>query len=79
MAVEQAEEIMRAITAVASSGTAALGLGWWLSGRFRKVEIKTEETIAKHELVDERRHMQNIEALEKIRLALAKAGMWNGK
>ena len=80
-----------------AGGPAAVAcLGWWLSGRFRSVEEnsrkqaelvaeKAAETIDRHELVDQRRHRENQEAIKEtsdsvsdIKLILARNGI-NGK
>lgn len=67
------------VTSIVGSAAAVAGLGWWLSGRFRYIELGYNTAIDKHEEIDQTRHLQNLAAFESIRLALAKAGMWNGK
>ena len=65
-----------ALIAAAGSSWGAVGtLGWWLSGRFRAVERTTAETIAKHELIDQRRHEENLENFSDIRISLARHGI----
>jgi hypothetical protein len=59
------------ISVVASSFGAVGSLGWWLSGRFRSVEKATAETIARHELIDQERHEENLGRFEKINVTLA--------
>lgn len=54
------------------------GLAWWLAGRFRYIEKGYQSAIDSHEAIDQKRHDQNLRALEKIRLVMAQAGIWNG-
>lgn len=70
----------------ASSPLAVAGLGWWLSGRFRKVEEAGNERLTKitdafrsaiqdHERVDQKRHEENLGRFANIRVMLARAGL----
>jgi hypothetical protein len=65
-------------TAAASSWAAVGTLGWWLSGRFRAVEKATQETIEKHEQIDQRRHDENLGNFNDIRVILARNGINGG-
>jgi hypothetical protein len=73
-------------SAVGASYSAIAVLGWWLSGRFRRVEdearkeaekvaIKADEAIQRHELVDQRRHDENLANFQKIFVSLARNGL----
>ena len=64
-------------------------MGWWLSGRFRKVEVSQRalldqsakehrEQLDKHEELDQRRHEENLRRFEKISVSLARMGSDNG-
>ena len=50
------------------------GLGWWLSGRFRKTEERLDKKLDDHEDQDARRHEENLSRFEKIHIALARMG-----
>lgn len=68
---------------------AIMGLGWWLSGRFRKSEERADSRIDKladdtrlqlneHENRDQFRHEENLRRFEKISVGLVKLGLTNG-
>jgi hypothetical protein len=63
------------VTAAASSWAAVGTLGWWLSGRFRAVEKSTADTIAKHEVIDQNRHDENLRNFQRIFVKLARHGI----
>jgi hypothetical protein len=63
------------LSAAASSWGAVGSLGWWLSGRFRAVELATARTIAQHEQIDQSRHEENLENFSRIRIILARNGI----
>jgi len=83
-------EVVLSAAAAATSSFAAVGtLGWWLSGQFRRVEqraaeiaervaIKAELTIKEHEVLDQRRHDENMGNFQRIFMALARAKLING-
>jgi hypothetical protein len=66
------------VTAVAASTSSAAGLGWWLSGRFRKTENFHRELLSSHEKEDASRHEDNLERFRLISVALARLGYTNG-
>lgn len=74
---------------IAPAFLAVATLGWWLSGKFRAVEEKTNTRVEKleniqrvsmdaHEIKDQLRHDQNLTRFERISVALAKLGSDNG-
>lgn len=71
------EEVLKYALEAGGPGAICL-LGWWLSGRFRYIERGYQAAIDKHEETDQTRHEQNLAAFEKIRIALARANLWNG-
>jgi len=62
------------VTAAASSFASAGFLGWWLSGRFRRVEDIQRAALDEHETKDERRHEDNLRRFEKMAVSLARLG-----
>lgn len=83
--VETSDIIFQMIRDLAAPGSVGL-LGWWLSGRFRKteelarkaaeeVEVKTEVTMEKHEVIDQKRHEENLRNFNDIRVILARSGL----
>jgi len=73
------ELTLTAVAAVLASFSSVASLGWWLSGQFRKVEMKTEETINKHEKVDQQRHDENLRNFQRIYMAMSRARLFNGE
>ena len=67
-------QVLTIAASLGGSFSAVASLGWWLSGQFRQVEKKTEETIGRHEVVDQNRHEQNLAEFQKIYVALARVG-----
>lgn len=72
--------------AVGASYSAIAVLGWWLSGRFRRVEeearkeaervaLKADEAIQRHEIIDQQRHEENLRNFQKIFVSLARNGL----
>ncbi len=52
---------------------AAVGcLGWWLSGKFRGLELAYISALAAHERDDERRHVENLGRFSEINVRLAR-------
>ena len=75
------ENILPIIAAAAATVTicgSIGGLGWWLSGQFRKVEKGQEIILDAHETKDQERHEQNLERFRGISVALARLGYKNG-
>ena len=74
-------DIVPIITATAATiticGTIG-GLGWWLSGRFRRIEVSNATMLDTHETKDQERHEENLERFSKISVALARLGYKNG-
>ena len=54
------------------------GLGWWLSGRFRSVEVANAAALAEHDKEDQRRHEENLERFRRTTVSLARLGDKNG-
>ena len=83
-------ELWLAFATAAASSFAAVGcLGWWLSTQFRNVELKAaqvaeqlalkaEETMERHEIIDQRRHEEARDNTQKIFIALTQLGWRNG-
>lgn len=71
-------QILTAAATVVSCAGAVAGLGWWLSGRFRKVESGQRTILAAHETKDQERHEENLERFRLISVALARLGYRNG-
>lgn len=63
---------------IAPAFTAAAGLGWWFSGRFREVEHRQQTALDVHEDRDQSRHEENLKRFEKVSVGLAKLGLKNG-
>lgn len=66
---------IQTLLAIAGPLASVAGLGWWLSGRFRKIETATSARIEKlaeisrsqlqsHEERDQERHQENIDRFE---------------
>ena len=70
--------IVTVAAAIGGNAVALVGLGWWLSGRFRKTENIHREMLAAHELRDQERHEENLGRFSKISVALAQLGHKNG-
>ncbi len=68
------ETFIALFTSVAS----VAGLGWWLSGRFRKIETSNAAALTTHDEEDQRRHEENLERFRLISVALARLGYKNG-
>ena len=77
------------IERVAPALVSAMGLAWWLSGKFRNVETRTDDRVQRladqqksamdaHEIKDQLRHDQNLLRFEKISVSLARLGSDNG-
>lgn len=64
-------EMITAGVAVVSLAVSFMGsiftLGWWLSGKFRKIEKEASK-----------KHLENLERFRRIGLALSKLGYQNG-
>lgn len=76
-----AGEVAPIVTAVVGTFTVCgsiAGLGWWLSGRFRKVETGQRSILDAHETKDQERHEENLERFKNISIALARLGYRNG-
>ena len=71
--------ILAVAVAVGGSAGSAVGLGWWLSGQFRKVEKVQHAMLIAHEDKDQERHEENLERFGKISVALARMGYKNGE
>lgn len=71
-------QILTAAATVVSCAGAVAGLGWWLSGRFRKVEIGQRAILDAHEDKDQERHEENLGRFAEIKVALARLGYKNG-
>ncbi len=54
------------LIAIGGPFAAVAGLGWWLSGRFRKIETAQRMQLAAHELKDQERHDENIDRFRSI-------------
>lgn len=73
-------EHLEAAATVIGVAVAVLGpvIGWivkWLAGKFDTLD----QILEANRKTNDERHIQNLDAFEKIRLALARAGFWNGK
>lgn len=77
------------LLAVGGPMLSVAALGWWLSGRFRKVEIAQRdkldelsqlhrEQLDAHEEKDQERHEDNLERFRTISVSLAQLGSSNG-
>jgi hypothetical protein len=76
-----AGEIFPIITAVGATVaicSSIVGLGWWLSGQFRKIEKGQDAILDAHEEKDQKRHEENLERFRLISIALARLGYKNG-
>jgi hypothetical protein len=70
------DEIVR--TALAAGGPTAIGmLAWWLSGRFREIELAYRDSLAAHEVKDQAWREENLARFESINVRLARLG--NGR
>jgi hypothetical protein len=59
---------------VAASSTIAsvATLAWWLAGRFARVEQISSEMLDRHELLDQRRHEENLGKFEQLNVRLTR-------
>ena len=65
--------------AIAVGSPGAVGcLGWWLSGRFRAIEVAYKDSLDAHEVKDQSRHEENLDRFNKINIALTRMGYKNG-
>jgi hypothetical protein len=53
-------------------------LTWWLSAQFQKVKDEATRAMHAHELVDEKRHEDNLERFSKLSSAVAGLSKPNG-
>lgn len=76
-------EAIAAITAVAVAIGALLlavaKLGFWIRDMFSDFSRKFYSEMEKSRTLNQERHEENLKSFEAIRLALARAGFWNGK
>lgn len=63
-----------AITALLSVTGSVFGLGWWLSGRFSRIEVAYRNSLDEHEAKDQSRHEQNLERFQRINVMVAQLG-----
>ncbi len=70
--------IVNAALALVGSAASVAGLGWWLSGQFRKVEKAQNNILDAHEEKDQKRHEENLDRFKNISVALARLGYKNG-
>jgi membrane protein YqaA with SNARE-associated domain len=63
---------------IGGSVGSAVGLGWWLSGRFREAENNQLVQLNHHEMRDQKRHEENLERFRHISIALARLGYTDG-
>lgn len=79
------DTIVAVLTIIAGTAGMLGGLGAWLWSRFSSIysliERNRNNADANFSMIKEaldNKHSENRDALEKIRLCLARAGLWNG-
>jgi len=64
--------------AAASVIAAAASLSWWLAAKFAEVRKMFYKVLDAHEVLDQRRHEENLSRFERIHVALAQLGFRAG-
>jgi hypothetical protein len=57
---------------------AVFTLGWWLKGQFSLIRRELHESLDKHELLDQTRHLENLNRFTRLEVGQARLGLMNG-